>query len=340
MNNLFIVSLKVINNKIYYGGFMKKIKLGIVGASGLVGQTVLKVLKEEQMLEGIELILITSDKNAGKIVEFDGKKYEYIQLNEKCLDLGLNFVIFSAGDNISKLWAQNFAKKGAYVIDNSNAFRREKDIPLVVPEINVEKIDKNSKIIANPNCSTIQLALVLFKLRQIGNIEKVIVSSYQSVSGAGKEALDDLALGTQKVFNANIKENVIPCIGDIEDNGFCKEENKIMFETKKILDVDFDVLATTARVPVPYCHGESVYIKFSQKVNILSVKNMLKCKFIKISDKIIHNSDVHESNLTYICRLRQSSENEIMFWVLADNLRRGAAFNAVLILKHLINYFC
>lgn len=319
---------------------MKKIKLGIVGASGLVGQNILKVLNEEHLLGGIELILITSDASAGDIIKFDNKEYKYIELSEKCLDMKLDFVIFSAGDNISKFWAPNFAKKGAYVIDNSNAFRRDKNIPLIVPEINVEKIDKNHKIIANPNCSTIQLALVLQQLSQAAKIEKVIVSSYQSVSGAGKDALDDLKFGSHKVFDINIKENVIPCIGDIQENGFCKEEDKIMFETKKILNKNIDVFATTARVPVQYCHGESVYVKFSQKVNILSVKNALKCNFIEFSDTIIHNYEVVKTNLTYVCRLRQPSETEIMFYVLADNLRRGSAYNAVLILKYLINNFC
>lgn len=315
---------------------MRNIKLGIVGASGLVGQTILKVLKEEKMLNNIDLYLITSDASAGKLIEFNNKKYKYIKLNSHCLNLNLDFVIFSAGDKISKLWASNFAQKGVYVIDNSNAFRREETVPLIVPEINIEKIDKNSKIIANPNCSTIQLAIVINMLKKLSKIEKIIVSSYQSVSGAGREALDELNSGECHLFDVKIRDNIIPQIGDLEDNGFCKEENKIMFETKKILNENIDVLAFSARVPVQFCHGESVYVKFSQKVNVLNVKNVLNCKFIKIYDKNIHNYEVVGTNLTHVCRLRQPSEKEIMFYIIADNLRRGAAYNAVLILKYLI----
>lgn len=315
---------------------MKKLKLGIVGASGLVGQTVLKVLKEENLLKQLELYLITSEKNSGNEIEFNGKKYKYINLNQKCFDLKLDIVIFSAGDEISKHYAHSFAQKGTYVIDNSNAFRKEKDIPLIVPEINSKLLSKNSKIIANPNCSTIQLAVVIDKLKQLGRINEIIVSSYQSVSGAGKAALEDLKNQKSDYFGFDIKDNFIAKIGDIEENGFCKEENKIMFELNKILDDKISVYATTVRVPISYCHGESVYVRFLQKIDENLIKNALKCDFIEFCDDIYLPTQCFDSNKTYVFRMRQVSENELMFFVLADNLRRGAAFNAVLILEKLI----
>jgi len=316
---------------------MKKIRLGIVGASGLVGETILKVLKEENLTSQLELYLITSDRSAGKVVVFNGKPYTYFTLNDNIYKLNLDVVIFSSGDEVSKIWAKNLAEKGIYVIDNSNAFRRDKDIPLVVPEINSELINKNTKIISNPNCSTIQLAVVLHMLRKVASIEEVIVSSYQSVSGAGKDALDDLEEGTHKIFNCDIKNNIVAQIGDIEENGFCKEENKIMFETNKILSEQIKVLATAVRVPVDYCHGESVYVKFSQNIDEVDIKNALKCNFIENFDKIYHNYECFNSNKTYVFRFRKVNENEIMFFIMADNLRRGAAYNAVLILKKLID---
>ncbi len=316
---------------------MKKIRLGIVGASGLVGETILKVIKEENLLSKLEIFLITSDRSAGKVVIFNGRPCTYLALNDDIYKLNLDVVIFSAGDEICKMWAKNLAEKGVYVIDNSNAFRRDDDIPLVVPEINSELINRNTKIIANPNCSTIQLAVVLHRLRSIAQIEKVVVSSYQSVSGAGKDALDDLEDGSHKVFECDIRNNIIAKIGDIEENGFCKEENKIIFETNKILNENIKVLATAVRVPVKYCHGESVYVKFLQKIDKIDIKSALKCSFIENFDKNCHNDECFNTNKTYVFRLRQVGENEVMFFVMADNLRRGAAYNAVLILKKLID---
>ena len=316
---------------------MKVLKLGIVGASGLVGQTILNVLKEENMINLFELYLITSDSSAGKNIVYDGKIYKYILLDKNCLNLKLDFVIFSAGDVISKLWAKDFAERGTYVIDNSNAFRREEETPLIVPEINIKKITKNNKIISNPNCSTIQLAIVLDKLLNLSQINKIIINSYQSVSGAVKDALDDLYYGSHKKFKVNIRDNIIAKIGEIEENDYCTEENKIIFETKKILNQEFSIYATAVRVPLDFCHGESVYIEFSQKVDILDIKNMLKCNYIVVSDEIIHNIDSKNKNLTFVFRVRKAGDNGIMLFIMADNLRRGAAYNAVMILKHLVN---
>ncbi len=317
---------------------MKKYKLGIIGASGLVGQTMLKVLKEEKLLKEFELFLITSEKNDGKEIWFAGKKYKYIKLSKKCLNLGLDAVIFAAGEKISKLFAYDFAEKGTFVIDNSNAFRRQKDIPLVVPEINKNLITKNTKIIANPNCSTIQLAVVLHRLMSLAKIEKVIVSSYQSVSGAGAAALKDLKDNTGSYFGFKIKNNFVPAIGEINEKGFCTEEDKIMFEINKILEIEIDVLATTVRVPISNCHGESVYIKFLQKIDEKYVKNALKCDFVENFDKVCLPTECFGSNKTHVCRLRKVGDCEYLMFIIADNLRRGAAYNAVLILNELKKY--
>lgn len=316
---------------------MKKYNLGIVGASGLVGEKILNILKEENLLKNFDLYLITSNKSEGKEIVFDDKKYKYIVLDKKCLELNLDFIIFSAGDEISKDWVEKFVLSGCYVIDNTNAFRKNKSIPLVVPEINGNLINENSKIISNPNCSTIQLAIVADKLKSLSKIEQILVSTYQSVSGAGKLALQDLKEGSHNVFVEDIRNNIIPYIGDFDEKGFCKEENKIIFELNKILNDKIKIAATTVRVPLEYCHGESVYFRFSQKVCKKDIKNVLNCNYIKYFDKICQNNDCYNTNQTCVCRLRKVSDNEYLLFIFADNLRRGAAYNSVLILKNLIN---
>ncbi len=315
---------------------MKKIRVGIVGASGLVGLTILDVLREEKLLTKVELVLITSEKNQGKEFIFENKTYKYLSL-QKSLKMKFDAVFFSAGDEISKNYAYNYVQNGAVVIDNSNAFRKIADVPLVVPEINANLINEKTKIVANPNCSTIQLAIVLDRLLQLGKIDNLVVSTYQSVSGAGKLALDDLKNGTEKHFGFDIRNNIVPQIGALDQDGSCTEENKIMFEVQKILNQKISIFATAVRVPIPYCHGESVYLKFSQKIDKNSVKKVLKCDFIENFDEICLPTDCFNQNKTYICRLRQVSEHEIMFFVLADNLRRGAAYNAVMIFREFIN---
>lgn len=313
---------------------MEKIKMALVGASGLVGKEVLKNLQEEGLADKLELTLY-ADKSAGKKISFNGKKYPLLELDEKSMPT-FDIAIFSAGEEVSKIWAPKFASLGAYVIDNSNAFRREKDIPLVVPEINAQEITKNSKIIANPNCSTIQLVLVLERLLKLAKIKKVIVSTYQSVSGAGSEALDDLKNGTKHVLKMGIKDNLVAQIGDFLDSGYCLEEDKLMFESKKILNAKFDICASVVRVPISRCHGESVYIKFNKALNIEEIKSALECDYIKYSDTPFYPTECAGTNLTYVCRLRAHSPNEIVMFILADNLRRGASYNAVKIAEYII----
>lgn len=310
-------------------------KLAIVGVSGLVGQTVLKVLKEENLIDKFELYLLSSSRSAGKVLVFEERHFRLIELREEVLKIGLDYAIFVTNEEISVEWVKKFADTGTVVIDNSSAFRMNENVPLVVPEINFNLIKNNDKIIANPNCSTIQLVLILDKLRNFAGLDTVVVSSYQSVSGAGKDALLDLENDTNFVFEKGIKNNIIPQIGRLSNNLYCAEENKIILESQKILNQKFNIAATTVRVPIKFCHGESVYVKFSKEIGFEKVKEALACDYICLND-IFLPKECENSNLTYVCRLRKHSDNEILFFVIADNLRRGAAYNAVEILKRLI----
>lgn len=311
-------------------------KLAIVGATGLVGQTVLRVLKEENLIEEFEIYMIVSNRSAGRVMIYAGNHYRLIELDEKVLSYGFDYALFVAQENISKEWVKKFAESGTVVIDNSSVFRLDKKVPLVVPEINLDAIKVGDKIIANPNCSTIQLVVVLDKLKKLGAINRVVVSSYQSVSGAGKEALQDLNENKNDYFACGIQDNIIAQIGSIQENGNCTEENKIINETKKILDDNFEVVATTVRVPISFCHGESVFVEFEKEIDFEKLQSVLKCEHIKVGSDLFYPKDCAGTNLTYVCRLRKTSKNSLIFFVIADNLRRGAAFNAVLILKKLV----
>lgn len=315
---------------------MKKIKLGVVGATGLVGETILNVLKEENLLDCFELFLIASEKNFGKRMVFNGCEHNLLRLSENLLNLKLDVVIFSAGEEVSKNWVLKFYETGSIVIDNTNAFRKNLYVPLIVPEINKNLITKDVRLFSNPNCSTIQLAVVVDKLKNLSKIKKIVVSTYQSVSGAGRDALNDLKNGTNKVFVDGIKDEIIPFIGSFDENFDCTEESKIKFELNKILNESLDICATSVRVPTPFCHGESVYVEFEKSFEIDDVKNLLNQKHIKIVEDKILLKTCKNTNLTYVCRLRKHGEKELLFFVVADNLRRGAAYNAVEILKEVL----
>ena len=308
-------------------------KLAIVGATGLVGQSVMKVLHQQNLLNQFSPVLIASKKSAGKRIVFNGIEYGVVALDENCLKMKFDFVIFSAGAGISKQWAEKFVDSGAVVIDNTSAFRMCEKTPLVVPEINGDTILPSHKLISNPNCSTIQLAVVLDRLLKCCQIEKVVVSTYQSVSGAGRRALLDLINDTKNYFKNGIKNKIIPAIGEIDSNGFCEEENKIMFELSKILNQNISVCATAVRVPVPYCHGESVYVEFENDVDLNKLKQALNCEYIDVCDDLVCVENCVCQHKTYVCRLRLVSKNEALMFVVADNLFRGAAFNAVEIMK-------
>lgn len=325
------------NNKKSLFIYFSMKKLAIVGATGLVGQTVLKVLKEENLLDEFELFLIVSNKSAGKVMVFNDKHYHLFELSSEIVKLQFDYAIFLTNEEISKDWIPKFTDFGTIVIDNSCEFRMNKNVPLVVPEINLSDIQKTDKLIANPNCSTIQLVVCLDKLKE-NKIKKVVVSSYQSVSGAGKEALWDLEEETNNVFECGIKNNFIAKIGKLQENRYCTEENKIMNETLKILHASFEIYATTVRVPISFCHGESVFVEFESEIDLSKIKEQLKCNHILLSDDLFYPKTCVGTNLTYVCRLRKAGKNAIQFFVIADNLRRGAAFNAVEILKNIINF--
>ncbi len=314
---------------------MKK-KIAIVGATGLVGNTILKVLYEENLFFGYDITLYVSSRSAGKEFLFNGRVFRLLKLDELALKQKFDLVFFSAGSEVSLIWAKRFAETGAVVIDNTNAFRGEETIPLVVPEINFDKITKQTKLISNPNCSTIQLAVVMQKLCLLGEVEKVVVSTYQSVSGAGRKAILDLEKNAKNVFKYGINNEIIAKIGEIKENGCSLEENKIMFELSKILDKKLDVSASAVRVPTTVGHAESVYVKFKNEVNIIDALSVLDCKHIVVCEDVVYLQEIRETNLTYVCRLRQKNKNELEFFVMADNLRRGAAYNAVEIAKNLI----
>lgn len=313
---------------------MENLKIAIVGASGLVGQKILEVLFEEGLYQNSFITLYVSKNSAGKVIYFNGVCHKMIEIDENEAQKKFDIVFFSAGENVSREYAQIFANNGAYVIDNTNAFRKDK--PLVVPEINIDEV-KDEKIISNPNCSTIELAVVLNRLRIVAEIQNVVVSTYQSVSGAGKDALLDLGMGTNNYFKKGIKNNVIAEIGEIDEHGNSLEENKIMFELNKILRANIKVIATAVRVPVMFCHGESVYVKFEKTVDFECIKNSLKSENIVLYENYVClNKEIQDTNFTAVCRIRKISDSEIAFFVMADNLRRGAAYNAVMIAKNII----
>ena len=330
--------------------------IAIVGATGNVGRKLLEVI-EKLNFEFSELYLIASDKSVGKKITFKNKSYSVIGLSD--FDFSkVKIAFFSAGSAIAEKWAPIAAKK-TIVIDNSKHFRMDKDIPLVVPEVNADNLKnyKNKNIIANANCSTIQLVLALKPLHDQFKIKRVIVSTYQSVSGAGNAHMNELeeqskkVLDKQKVssknFTKQIAFNVIPHIDSFMEDGYTKEEWKMTVETKKILDPNIVFSATCVRVPVFVGHSESVNIEFNSEVNAKSVRNCLEkapgCKVVDETKDGGYITPVESSGdfITYISRIRddQTQKNSINMWVVSDNLLKGAALNAVQIANVLIKKY-
>lgn len=327
---------------------MKSYKLAIVGATGLVGRTALKVL-EEKNFPNFEYKLFCSKKSAGTKVKFMGKEYIANELTENSFDEGFNFAIFSAGGETSKKFAPIAASKGCIVIDNSSAFRMDKNVPLVVPEVNPEDIFWNTGIIANPNCSTIQAVVALKPLDNKYKIKRIIYSTYQAVSGAGVNALEDLHsqadYNNLKKFSHPIYNNCLPHIDVFMDDGYTKEEHKMINETKKILgNENLKITATTVRVPIENCHGESINIEFEKDFNLDDVKQLLKnSKGIVLYDDITKDiypiaTVANGTDNVYVGRLRRdfSQPNTLNMWCVADNIRKGAASNAIQIMQKII----
>lgn len=327
---------------------MKKVNLAVVGATGMVGRTFLKVLKERNFpIEN--LYLMASKRSAGTKVEYDGKEYIVEELTEHSFDKPIDIALFSAGGSTSEKFAPIAAAHGVTVVDNSAQWRQDPKVPLIVPECNPEDISWNSGIIANPNCSTIQAVAVLKPLDDKYKIKRVVYSTYQAVSGAGVAGWNDLENGLKgeapKKFPHQIAGNCLPHIDVFMDNGYTKEEMKMIWETRKILHhPELKVTATTVRVPVFSSHSESVNVEFENPVDVDEVRGILAAApGIVVVDDPSNNKyplalDAAGTDDIYVGRIRrdESIENGINFWVVADNIRKGAATNAVQIAQILV----
>ena len=327
---------------------MKKYNVAVVGATGLVGQTFLKVLKERNFPVE-KLYLYASARSAGKIVNFDGKDYTVIELKEENIKDDIDVALFSAGGSISKEYAPKFKAKGAIVIDNSSAWRMEKDIPLVVPEANPEALDGHNGIIANPNCSTIQVMPVLKVLADKYGLKRVVYSTYQAVAGSGQKGIDDLEANLKgepsKNYPHQIAFNLLPHIDVFLDNGYTKEEIKMVEETRKILGLpDLKVTATCVRVPVKMGHAVSVNVELEKPFELEDVfKAFEEKEGVVVQDDVSKNVYpmpivAEDTDEVYVGRIRrdESVENGLNLWVVADNIRKGAATNTIQIAETLI----
>ena len=327
---------------------MKKYNVAIVGATGLVGQTFLKVLKERNFPVE-KLYLYASAKSAGKTVNFVGKDYTVIELKDENIKDDIDVALFSAGGNISKEYAPKFKAKGAIVVDNSSAWRMEKDIPLVVPEANPEALDGHNGIIANPNCSTIQVMPVLKVLADKYGLKRVVYSTYQAVAGSGQKGIDDLEANLKgepsKNYPHQIAFNLLPHIDSFLDNGYTKEEMKMVEETRKILGLpDLKVTATCVRVPVKMGHAVSVNVELEKSFDLKDVfKAFEEKEGVVVKDDVSKNVypmpiEAEDTDEVYVGRIRrdESVENGLNLWVVADNIRKGAATNTIQIAETLI----
>lgn len=328
---------------------MKEYKLAVVGATGLVGRTALQVL-EKLNLHISEYVFFSSARSAGEKLNFQNKDYIIKELKEDSFNEGFNFALFCAGGDISKQYASIAVSKGCIVIDNSSAFRMNEDVPLVVPEVNPEEIFNNNGIIANPNCSTIQAVVPLKYLDDKYKIKRIIYSTYQAVSGAGQNGVEDLLNGLKgeepKKFPHQIVNNCIPHIDSFLENGYTKEEQKMINETRKILKrPDLKITATTVRVPVINCHSESINVEFENDFDLNELIELLKNSTgIIVKDDGPNNiyplaTDASGHDEIFVGRIRRddSIPYGINFWCVADNVRKGAATNAVQILEKLVN---
>ena len=327
---------------------MKKYNVAIVGATGLVGQTFLKVLKERNFPVE-KLYLYASAKSAGKTVNFVGKDYTVIELKDENIKDDIDVALFSAGGSMSKEYAPKFKAKGAIVIDNSSAWRMEKDIPLVVPEANPEALDGHNGIIANPNCSTIQVMPVLKVLADKYGLKRVVYSTYQAVAGSGQKGIDDLEANLKgepsKNYPHQIAFNLLPHIDSFLDNGYTKEEMKMVEETRKILGLpDLKVTATCVRVPVKMGHAVSVNVELEKSFDLKDVfKAFEEKEGVVVKDDASKNVypmpiEAEDTDEVYVGRIRrdESVENGLNLWVVADNIRKGAATNTIQIAETLI----
>jgi len=325
-------------------------KIAVVGATGMVGEVMLQVLAERNFVKANdELILVASERSVGKEMEFQGKTYKVVGL-ATAVEMKPEIALFSAGGGTSLEWAPKFAEVGTTVVDNSSAWRMDPTKKLIVPEINADQLTKEDKIIANPNCSTIQMVLALAPLHKKYNIKRVIVSTYQSITGTGVKAVKQLeneyaGIDGEMAYKYQIHRNAIPQCDVFEDNGYTKEEMKLVKETKKILSDDsVKVTATAVRVPIVGGHSEAVNVEFSNDFDINEVRSILES-----TDGVVVQDNLKEfeypmplfaqgKNEVFVGRLRrdESQANTLNMWIVADNLRKGAATNTIQIAEYLV----
>jgi aspartate-semialdehyde dehydrogenase len=331
--------------------------VAIAGATGAVGTQMIECLEERKFPVG-RIKFLASERSVGKILEFNGKPVEVELLDHNAFE-GIDIALFSAGGSRSEEFCPSAAKAGAVCVDNSSAWRMDPDVPLVVPEVNEHAISQYTKkrIIANPNCSTIQMVVALKPLHDYAKIRRIVVSTYQAVSGTGKKAIDELRIQTGEMLNGRPAEakvyphriafNCLPQIDSFEPNGYTKEEMKMINETRKILESDIRVTATTVRVPVFYGHSESVNIETEKKITVEKAfelfRNAPGCKLVDDVANKVYPMPINAAgqDLTYIGRIREdeSTENGLNLWVVADNIRKGAATNAVQIAEILVKKY-
>tara|TARA_B100000475_G_C15003281_1_gene317276 strand:- start:525 stop:1514 length:990 start_codon:yes stop_codon:yes gene_type:complete len=323
-------------------------KIAVVGATGLVGRVMLKLL-EDRKFPLDELIPVASKNSIGQFINFKDESYPIVSM-EEAIKLKPAIALFSAGGSTSLEWAPKFVENGTKVIDNSSAWRMDSSKKLIVPEINADALEKDDMIIANPNCSTIQMVVALGPLHNKYNIKRLVISTYQSVSGTGKDAVDQLNKETnedftEKVYPYQIYQNLLPHCDVFEEDGYTKEEIKLMKETRKILDDDsIKITSTAVRVPIEKCHGESINLEFYNEFDLEDVIETLGgSPGLKVMDDINNNLypmpiEAANNDEVYVGRIRRdhSVENGLNLWIVSDNLRKGAATNTIQIAETLI----
>ena len=323
-------------------------KVAVVGVTGVVGTVMLNLL-DKRKFPITQIIPVASEKSVGKKIEFKGKDYSIVSLTD-ALTIKPDIALFSAGGTTSKEWAPKFADIGTRVVDNSSAWRMDSTKKLIVSEVNSETLTKNDYIIANPNCSTMQMLVVLAPLHKKFKIKRLVISTYQSVSGTGKNAIDQLyserkGSNSEKIYPYSIDQNLLPHCDVFEEGGYTKEENKLINETKKILnDNNIQITSTAVRVPIEICHGESVNIEFEKEYKLEEVNSILKSSpGLIVEDEPQDNLypmplNAANKDEVFVGRIRRdfSIENGLNLWIVADNLRTGAATNTIQIAEKLI----
>ncbi len=323
-------------------------KVAVVGVTGVVGTVMLNLL-DKRKFPITQIIPVASKKSVGKKIKFKGKDYSIVSLTD-ALTIKPDIALFSAGGLTSKEWAPKFADIGTRVVDNSSAWRMDSAKKLIVSEVNSETLTKNDYIIANPNCSTMQMLVVLAPLHKMFKIKRLVISTYQSVSGTGKNAIDQLysernGSNSEKIYPYSIDQNLLPHCDVFEEGGYTKEENKLINETKKILnDNSIQITSTAVRVPIEICHGESVNIEFEKEYKLEEVNSILKSSpGLIVEDEPQNNLypmpiNAANNDEVFVGRVRRdfSIESGLNLWIVADNLRKGAATNTIQIAEKLI----